>query len=240
MGYMSQHDSTRAPQRGVVRVYKGPTASPTEGGASMQSRGRLSAAAAAMLVLAVAASACTSDGPDPAPSTGSRSPSVSTSTPPSPSQSPSPTTEAEIAAVTVKQLVADYYGVLDELGQDPNQPLTRLEQYATSVELNSQQRLYESERSDGLHQTGDTRIAELVVQGINLNANPPAAEVDICFDVSAVDILDASGASIVTPDRPEVGWIRHTVVNHQGEPDPPGGWRVSSSQDLEQPPCDPS
>ncbi|MFH5824704.1 hypothetical protein [Georgenia sp. AZ-5] len=187
-----------------------------------------------MLVVA-AVSACTSD-PGPAPSTtANASPSASRSTPPS--APPSPSSESEVAATSIERLIHDYYGVMDELGQDPSQPLTRLEEYAESVELGSQQRLYESERSDGLHQTGDTRIAQLVVRGANLSTDPQTVEVDVCFDVSAVDIVDANGASVVTPDRPEVGWIRHTVVKRHADSDPTGGWRVSSSQDLEQPPC---
>ncbi|TRW47448.1 hypothetical protein [Georgenia yuyongxinii] len=237
MGYMGQHDSTRAPRRGVVCVSGGLTAFPLDGGGRMRFRGKLCVSVAAMLVLA-AISACTSD-PDEAPSTtASPAPSASTSTPPSASPSPSPTSESEAAATSAERLVRDYYGVLDELGQDPSQPLTRLEEYAESVELTSQQRLYESERSDGLHQTGDTRIADLVVQGANLSADPQTVEVDVCFDVAAVDIVDANGATVVTPDRPEVGWIRHTVVSRDGDSDPTSGWRVSSSQDLEEPPCD--
>lgn len=202
----------------------------------MRFRERLGVSVAAMLVLA-AVPACTSD-PGPAPSrTASPSPSASRATSPSVSPSPSPTSGSEVAATSVERLVRDYYGLLDELGQDPRQPLSRLEVYAEGVELSSQQRLYETERSDALHQTGDTRIAELVVQGANLSADPQTVEVDVCFDVSAVDIVDASGASTVTPDRPEVGWIRHIVVNRDGDSDPTGGWRVSSSHDLERPPC---
>lgn len=102
------------------------------------------------------------------------------------------------------------------------------------------------ERSRGLVQTGETRIAELVVQSVDLdNSDPkagrvPTVQVDVCYDVSDVDVVDEDGQSIVSPERPEVGWIRYFVANYEWATDPSAAWRVANSKSLEQAPCDAS
>ena len=87
------------------------------------------------------------------------------------------------------------------------------------------------------------RISELKVQSVNLdNSDPEAGKVptvviDVCWDVSKVDVLDKSGKSIVSPDRPDTGWTRYTVANYDYAADPTGGWRVATGQDLKKTPC---
>jgi len=82
------------------------------------------------------------------------------------------------------------------------------------------------------------------VPSVNLDNSDPAAgrvptvQVDVCFDVTGVDVRDGSGSSVVPAGRPVTGWIRHTVSNYSWETDPTGGWRVSTSVDLKRPPCE--
>ena len=72
--------------------------------------------------------------------------------------------------------------------------------------------------SKACHQTGETKVVELKVQSVNLdNSDPkagkvPTVQIDVCFDVSDVDVVDADGKSVVSPDRPDTGWIRFSVV----------------------------
>ena len=86
-------------------------------------------------------------------------------------------------------------------------------------------------------------INELKVQSVNLdNSDPDAGKVptvviDVCWDVSKVDVLDKSGKSIVSPNRPDTGWTRYTVANYDYAADPTGGWRVATGQDLKKTPC---
>jgi hypothetical protein len=195
--------------------------------------------------LIAALSACTGTPGDPstsAPSAATESPTERTT---SPSSSPSATlTESEAAAVNAENLVREYYRVIDGLAIEPSRPLSELEAVAISSELTVWQHQFERERREGWRQTGTTKIAELIVQSVNLdNADPatgrvPTVEVDVCFDVSDVDVVDGSGTSVITADRPDTGWIRHTVSNYSWEDDPTGGWRVSTSMDLEQAPCE--
>jgi hypothetical protein len=136
-----------------------------------------------------------------------------------------------------------YFRVVDELRQRPGRPLRALRGVSTSGELSAQQRLIASERDKGLRQIGDTRIAGLQVQAVNLaNADPqageaPTVQVDVCWSVVDVDVVDGRGKSVVSPSRPDSGWIRFTVANYHWTSDPDNGWRVASSQDLRQKRC---
>jgi hypothetical protein len=200
------------------------------------SRGVLSLATAALLL--VAGTSCANDDGDPT-EPRSNPPASSPS-----SSSPTPTSPSESASAHATETVRDYYAVRNELRRDPTEPLSLLKSVAISTELTTQQTLFNRERKQGLHQTGETKVVELQVQSVNLdNSDPqagkvPTVQIDVCFDVSGVDVLDADGESVVTPDRPDTGWIRYSVANYQWATDPDGAWRVASSQDIERTPCD--
>lgn len=200
------------------------------------SRGALSLATAVLLL--VAGTSCADDDGDPT-DPRSNPPASSPS-----SSSPTPTSPSESATAAATATVNDYYAIRNQLRRDPTQPLSRLKSVAISTELTTQQTLFKRERKQGLHQTGETKVVELEVQSVNLdNSDPqagkvPTVQIDVCFDVSGVDVLDADGKSVVTPDRPDTGWIRYSVANYEWDSDPDGAWRVASSQDIERTPCD--
>lgn len=141
-------------------------------------------------------------------------------------------------------LIRRYYGVRDDLRHNPTAPLSQLEDVAIGVELDTQKRLFERERQQGRHQTGDTKLAKLEVQSVSLDDSDPKAghvptvRVDVCYDVSKVDVVDKNDRSVVSPSRPDTGWIRYSVSNYDYRQDPSGSWRVASSHDLERAPCE--
>ena len=192
---------------------------------------------AAAAILLVAGGGCANDGNDPGAGAS-----------PSPSSSPSATsktrqTDSEMASEAASAVGRKYFAEVDALRQQPRRPLHSLRAVATSVELSAQQRLLQSQRRRGLRQLGDTKLVEVTVQSVNLdNSDPragkvPTVQVDVCWDVSNVDVIATSGESVVSPSRPNAGWIRLAVANYHWSSDPKDGWRVASSQDLEQPPC---
>lgn len=223
---------------GVICVRHEPTSQRKAKALGMTiSRGARAVATAALLVAAGTACAGGSSdaSSDPTPTSTSRSPTATgTTTPPS---------DSEVAAEAATELVRTYYAVRDNLRQNPDTTLSRLKSVAISTELAAQQNLLKREREDGLHQTGDTKIAVLTAQAVDLdNSDPqagrvPTVQIDVCFDVSAVDILDARGKSVVTDDRPETGWIRYSVSNYEWASTPTSAWRVASSENLERTPC---
>ncbi len=194
----------------------------------------------AMAALLVAASVgCTAGGNNRA----TTDPAQTTRPAPSPSSTTLVSTGSTAAAVGAESVVRRYFATVDQVRQQPGTPLTALNEVAISGELSTEQRLIRSERQKGLRQVGDTRIARLAVQSVNLdNSDPkagrvPAVQVDVCWNVIDVDVLDRSGDSVVSPSRPDTGWIRFTVANYDWSTDPTGGWRVASSQDLAKTPC---
>lgn len=200
-------------------------------------RGATRVATAVLLLVAV--TACADDGNDPAtnPSAfpSSSAPTTSTPTPPS---------DSEVASEAASVVLRKFYDVRNQLRQDPGLPLDRLDEVAISTELAAQKNLFKKERTQGLHQIGETKVAKLDVTSVNLdNSDPkvgkvPTVQIDLCFDVSGVDVIDKNGKSVISPDRPDTGWIRFLVSNYQWDNDPEGGWRVASSQDIERTPCD--
>ena len=188
------------------------------------------------LVLAAAA-ACGSSEADPSP------PAASSSSPTASSTSASPTSPSDSADADASATMKSYFQVLDELRTEPSTDLKKLSTVATSTQLNAAQTLVRTQRERGQRQVGDTRIAELTVQSVNLDNSDPASGkvptvvIDVCWDVTEVDVLDKDGTSIVSPDRPDTGWTRYTVANYDYAADPTGGWRVANGQDLQETPC---
>jgi hypothetical protein len=204
------------------------------------SRGARAIAAAALLLVAM--TSCANDGQDPA---ANASPTPSSSTP-TPTATATPPSDTELASEAASATLRKYYDVRNQLRQNPRRPLSLLDQVAISTELAAQKDLFKKERKQGLHQVGATKVAELEVQSVNLdNSNPkagkvPTVQIDLCFDVSEVDVVDADGKSVISPDRPDTGWIQFLVSNYQWDANPNAGWRVASSKDIERTPCEAS
>lgn len=195
-------------------------------------------ATGAVVLVAVTACASSGSGADPSPS-----PPVSSSAPTSESSSPSPRSDSEVASASAEDVVRHYFTVLDGLRQDPSRPVKQLSSVTTSTQLAAQKRLLATERDQGLHQVGTTRVAELTVQSVSLDNSDPSAgkvptvTVDVCWDVSNADLIDQSGKSVVSSDREPTGWTRYTVANYHWSENPSSGWRIATSQNLKQTPC---
>ncbi|MFT4261938.1 MAG: hypothetical protein QM572_01010 [Nocardioides sp.] len=190
--------------------------------------------------MAVAMAACASDEGRPTTSPDS---GTSSSTPTALTSAPTPSSDSEAASQAASELVERYYKAIDLTRQDPNVSLDELAPVATSVELSSLKSLVREAREKRETQTGETKIAHLQVQSVDLdNADPgagnvPTVQIDVCWDVSNVDVIDANGKSVVASSRPDVGWTRLTVANYHYEADPASGWRVATSEDLKRSPC---
>ena len=203
----------------------------------MKIRLRLISWATGTLMLA-AVSAC--GGTDADPPQTSKPSSTSPSTP---TTSSSPSSPSDEASADASDALRNYFTVVDQLRSDPKGDLKKLKSVATSAQLNAVETLIGRQHDEGQRQTGTTAINEMKVQSVSLdNSDPragkvPTVVIDVCWDVSRVDVLDKSGESIVSPDRPDTGWTRYTVANYRYVADPTGGWRVATGQDLKQAPC---
>jgi hypothetical protein len=195
-------------------------------------------ATGALLLAAISACGSTDADPDP-----SGSPTVVLSKPSEVGSGPAQTSPADTATADASALVRRYFAVLDAVRQSDSMPPSRLSSVMTSIELSTERRLVTRQRQQGLRQTGDTAVALLEVQSVNLdNSEPsagrvPTAMVDVCWDVSNADLVGKNGQSVVSPNRADRGWTRYTVANYYWATNPSGGWRVADGQDLKKAPC---
>ena len=200
---------------------------------------RTRAWATGALVLAAVAG-CANNGSDPEPSA---SPTAVISSPVQTSSSAPPSDPSVRASTEAEAAARKYYAVLDALGSDPKSSLSKLNGVATSTQLTAMRNVLRQQHQHEERQVGSLVVADLKIQSVNLdNSNPyagkvPVVVVDVCWDVSKVDIVNAAGKSVISPDRPDHGWTRLTVANYRYTSNPDHGWRVASGQDLKQAPC---
>lgn len=132
-----------------------------------------------------------------------------------------------------------YFRVLDQIGQDPEVPLSRLKKVAIGSLLLGQEARFQKWRQDGWVKTGSIEMTDMRVDELSLgNSDPAVGKVPyvvltVCTDASDVDVVDRSGKSVVLDSRPELLTTRYSVANHSWNIDPRGGWRVESGKDQE-------
>lgn len=193
-------------------------------------------ATAALLLVAI--TACADNDDDPKANGSSPSP-----TPMSNTSAPAPQSDSDVASAASAAVVHKYFSVVDTLRSKTNRPLSELSSVATSTQLSAVRFSLLGLRRKGQHQVGATRVARLKVQSINLdNSDPKAGKVptvlvDVCWDVSRVDVVDKNGTSVVSPGRADSGWTRYTVANYHWSTSKSAGWRIANGEDLKKKPC---
>jgi hypothetical protein len=239
----------RCSDRGLASSVAGPrfelnTRPGGERRSPIMARTRLAGSVATAAMVVAAMTSCASDGPAPEPTTiTSSASSMSSPAPTLSTATATPPTDSEIAADAASAVLREFYDVRSQLRQDSSRSLTLLEDVAISTELTAQRNLFEREREQGLRQIGETKIVELDVTSVNLDNSDPSAgkvptvQIELCFDVSDVDVVDENGTSAISPDRPDTGWIQFLVANYEWDTNPDDAWRVASSQDIERTPC---
>jgi hypothetical protein len=147
------------------------------------------------------------------------------------------------AADEAEAAIRRYYAVLDQLGADPKSNLSKLGAVATSTQLSAMRTVLRQQRRNQDRQSGSLVVTDMKVQSVNLDDSDPSAGkvpavvIDVCWDVSNVNVIDAHGTSVISPSRPDRGATRLTVANYKYASDPHGGWRVATGQDLKEAPC---
>ncbi len=131
---------------------------------------------------------------------------------PEPAPTPTPTgfaSEAEAFAAAE----ATYRAYIDALNAvDFGEPATFEAVYAwTAGSLNNADR-EDFSRNHAEEQTLEGAFEVASVSPRSWDAEDSSVELDACLDVSDVDVLDASGKSIVPSDRPDVLALRVSLV----------------------------
>lgn len=200
-------------------------------------RKTMAAASSVVLAAAVAVTlvACTSDDPDPSTTTSSSTASTSAS----PSPSPTAVTPEEEAIEDAEEALRLYYQTADASIQDPvNFNAAEFEGVAYGTALTDLQERFYGVKEQGLRQTGVVTLETVENTVVDLTNDQtvsppmvPIVEFKVCYDVSALNVVDADGKSVVSPDRKPRGVDRVGVVNYEY---PDGAWRVLFIEHLEE------
>jgi hypothetical protein len=125
---------------------------------------------------------------------------------PTRSRSPSATplfSSDEEALAAAEEAYAAYLRVSDQILMDGGNNPERLLEVATEDVLDSERVGYDKARTSGTRSTGGSTFDHMTLQSMDAFDAASAVAVYVCDDVTAVDFLDASGNSIVSPDRPD-------------------------------------
>lgn len=194
-------------------------------------------AASATAVLLALTSCSTPDNDAPPLPTASDTPTASE---PSTTTAPSPT--ATMPASPEEQAVADaeaaarrYYAVMNELISNPTADENKIKDVTVATGQVDAYNRVDFNRSRGQQQIGDATIVDITSTLKTLEFEPtqqpptvPTVEIAVCYDVSAVNVIDASGKSVVTADRKDRA-VERLVVTNYSWPDK-AGWKVASSE----------
>jgi hypothetical protein len=203
---------------------------------------RVTAAATAAGLLVLTA-ACSTGGPEATEPTASPTPPSAVTPSGSPTLTPTESLDPEEQAIQQAQVaLRELYRVESELGSNPRASLRRLKAVAVSRELYEQQQQFRLMRQEGERIIGRAEILDMEVTDVGLTNKPkqqppeiPFVEIELCYDVTDVSVVDDSGESVVLPSRRDRAKATYGVVNYDW-PDA-NGWRVGYST-VKGEPCD--
>lgn len=196
---------------------------------------RRTAGAAAALTALLALTACNGGEPTTTEPTSSPTPTATTSAPADPKDQ---------AVTDATAALQRYFDVTNELRTNPKLPLDRLKTVAISTGLlyaESEFRRYRQEK--GITRTGEAKFEVQKVLEVSLdNSNPqkgqvPTVQLQVCWDISETDAVDANGVSQVNPDRADRTVATYWVSNYDFKKNPRKAWKVSSFQSTGEKEC---
>jgi len=167
-------------------------------------------AAMAAFACSVALTGCNAD--DTQPSPGPTSPGLSsssataaTSSPPTPTRSLTP---EEQDLRSAEEAITEYWRVIDEAASNPTSSLNVLATVARSQALAQWQTTLGGYRSKSWVQRGSSTVEDAKAT----TEDGEGFTVTACRDVSAVDVIDDSGTSVVRSDRPDRQQFTYAVL----------------------------
>ncbi|MFQ1004383.1 hypothetical protein [Modestobacter sp. SSW1-42] len=197
------------------------------------------------LAAAVVLGGCSEPGPALGPLPPDPSSSASADAPATPSTGTSSSTavaaptSAELpsaekqALAEASEAVTDYYAAVDRINGDPSGDPDALQDVATGDAYLASVRAAARIKGRGLVQTGSARVVDVHLISVDLTHAPPGryptVVLDTCLDVSATDVEDTDGQSVVPADRLDRTAARLNVVHHDF------GWRVHTIESSGEP-----
>ena len=189
---------------------------------------------AAIAVAALVLSACNSTG-EPGSNTTSDPSTATTSTDASPTTTtPTPTKSPEDEAIeAAEKMIPLYFQVGDSSIAAPDKfDREELKKVAISTALDDMQNLMSAFQNQQLKASGSTKVESMtnprVDLKLDLKKSPPdvpTVQLDVCIDVSKLNVVDKDGKSAIPADRKPRQLWRVGVSNY--EYPKADAWRVS-------------
>lgn len=185
---------------------------------------------AALLVLA-ALSACSptpnpSVTPEPTPPTitpSSAAPSASSEAPSAPA-TPTPTSTLSPEQEAAQAAAAEYFRALNAVRSDPSADFQQVADITTGEHTAAEANLLNEYRSKGVVQVGERRYTYKGSGPVVEVAGTKSVEVRVCSDSTNSDMVDASGESVLDPQRSRFVDFRLDVVLVGDQ------WRINGGQ----------
>ncbi len=130
-----------------------------------------------------------------------------TATTPSPTGSTTPSAEPvfasdEEALKAATEAYAAYLRTSDQILADGGNSPERIREYSSEQLAEIEIAGYADIRAKGYRSIGSSRYDNLALQSVDASSRSGTVTVYVCSDVSAVDVVDAQGQSVVSADRP--------------------------------------
>ena len=232
--------ATDSSERGMSLTQQ-PTPTPLDP-TPKRSRGeRLGIALAAVVtLLALAGTGYVLTNDDEAPPRPAPAPSVAAPSAAAPSAQPAPPTANDLAATEAQERYREYLRVEDEVGASAYRNFTPFTTVAVVPELGLRRLAFEKFQAVGARQVGTGELASLVTTSVNLLPQPgayPEVVLKSCLNVSGIDVIDATGKSLVTSAREPRSNTSVTMLQY--EPGTKGaergGWYVYEIKSIAAP-----
>lgn len=174
---------------------------------------------------------------------------------PTPASAPTPTAAATTTAATpsdtaigqAKQAITAYYKVYNQVIQTPSTDPAAINKVAAGQEVANVTSEIQGNSAKGRRAVGNTTIASMKPTGVNITKSDADVTVDVCYDVSKVQGIDAQGAPLPRQTMQMVDsnnqiitvpWrdqrLAHFTVHNSTWPDATG-WRVMDTQRRNEP-----
>lgn len=166
-------------------------------------------ATTALLVLATAAACTPSETPTPEPTTSSPAPTTVAPSPtptitseaPSPSPSPSPTSTLSPEQEAAQAAAVEYFRALNAVRSDPDADFQQVANATTGDQTAAEANVINDFRSQGVVQVGEIAYHYKGIGPVTEVEGTKSVEVHVCSDSTNSDMVDASGSSVLDPQR---------------------------------------
>lgn len=110
----------------------------------------------------------------------------------------------EEALAAAEAAYARLVALADQIFMEGGADAERLETVATGEFLATSLDGFRQVEADGWRSTGGTVFRDLILQSYAPHGGPSGLiTVYVCEDISSVDVVDSTGASVVSPNRPD-------------------------------------